>query len=332
MIAILSRVGVIGAGSMGTAVAQSLSREVGEVIVFGRRQETVDSINRSSYNTSYFPGLRLNPNIRARLMDDRSALRGCKTVIIAVPSSEVRPVVSTIRDELGGTTLVTVAKGLEYPSLRTMSEVILDETENPDVACFSGPTFADEVAYGHIAGATIGISDDPSLRVEMSDLFGGFILDFSDDIRAVELCGVLKNVYAIGTGMWDSVYGNHNEHYAFLNMCYKEMCTFLKAISYDEGIFTKFCCFGDFNLTANVDKSRNRTLGLMVGKKIVKTPYLGSGVTFEGSRSVKGILELAGNHDIDMPIARFVYDVLNGNNNVRESVGTLIRKAPRGGS
>lgn len=114
MIAILSRVGVIGAGSMGTAVAQSLSRKVGEVIVFGRRQETVDSINRSSYNTSYFPDLRLNPNIRARLMDDRSALRGCKTVIIAVPSSEVRPVVSTIRDELGGTTLVTVAKGLEY--------------------------------------------------------------------------------------------------------------------------------------------------------------------------------------------------------------------------
>ncbi|KDE55908.1 NAD(P)H-dependent glycerol-3-phosphate dehydrogenase, partial [Methanoculleus sp. MH98A] len=155
-----------------------------------------------------------------------------------------------------------------------------------------------------------------------------FVLDFSDDIRAVELCGVLKNVYAIGTGMWDSVYGNHNEHYTFLNMCYKEMCIFLRAISLDEGIFTKFCCFGDFNLTANVDKSRNRTLGLMVGKKIVKTPYLESGVTFEGSRSVKGIIELAENHDIDMPIARFVYDVLSGNNNVRESVDMLIRKAP----
>jgi len=323
----LSAVGVIGAGSMGTAIAQSISRRAGEVIVFGRRQEIVDSINTDNRNANYFPGLRLNPNIRARLMGDRLDTADCAVVIIAVPSSEVRSIVSAARDELTGKVLITVAKGLEYPSLKTMSEIIREETGNPNIACFSGPTFADEIAYGHIAGATIGAGDDPLLRRTMSKLFGEFILDFSDDIRAVELCGVLKNVYAIGTGMWDSVYSNHNEHYTFLNMCYKEMCTFLRAISLDKDIFTKFCCFGDFNLTANVDKSRNRTLGLMVGKKIVKTPYLESGVTFEGSRSVKGIIELAENHDIDMPIARFVYDVLSGNNNVRESVDTLIRKA-----
>ncbi|KLK87736.1 hypothetical protein SZ63_08935 [Methanoculleus sediminis] len=321
-------VGVIGAGSMGTAIAQSISRRAGEVIVFGRRQEVVDSINTDNYNKRYFPGLRLNPNIRARLMSDRLDIADCAAVIIAVPSSEVRAIVNATHDELTGKILITVAKGLEYPSLKTMSEIIREETGNPDLACFSGPTFADEIAYGHIAGATIGVDDDPLLRTTMSDMFSEFILDFSDDLRAVELCGVLKNVYAIGTGMWDSVYGNHNEHYTFLNMCYKEMCTFLKAISLDEDIFTKFCCFGDFSLTANVDKSRNRTLGLMVGKKIVKTPYLESGVTFEGSRSVKGIVELAKNHNIGMPIARFVYDVLSGNNNVRESVDTLIRKAP----
>ncbi|WP_301678188.1 NAD(P)H-dependent glycerol-3-phosphate dehydrogenase [Methanoculleus methanifontis] len=324
----ISKVGVIGAGSMGTAIAQSISRRAGEVIVFGRRQAVVDSINRDNCNSRYFPGLRLNPNIRARLMGDRLDVVDCAAVVIAVPSSEVRSIVSAAHEDLAGKFLVTVAKGLEYPSLKTMSEIIRDETGNPNMACFSGPTFADEIAYGHIAGATIGAGGDPSLRATISDLFGEFILDFSDDIRAVELCGVLKNVYAIGTGMWDSVYSNHNEHYTFLNMCYKEMCTFLRAISLDEGIFTKFCCFGDFNLTANVDKSRNRTLGLMVGKKIVKTPYLESGVTFEGSRSVKGIIELAENHDIDMPIARFVYDVLSGNNNVRESVDGLIRKAP----
>lgn len=322
----ISAVGVIGAGSMGTAVAQSISRRAGEIIIFGRRQEVVDSINTDNCNKRYFPGLRLNPNIRARLMNDRLDVADCAAVIIAVPSSEVRSIVNATHDELTGKILITVAKGLEYPSLKTMSEIIRDETGNPKIACFSGPTFADEIAYGHIAGATIGAGNDPLLRRTMSDLFGEFILDFSDDVRAVELCGVLKNVYAIGTGMWDSVYGNHNEHYTFLNMCYKEMCTFLKVISLDEGIFTKFCCFGDFNLTANVDKSRNRTLGLMVGKKIVKTPYLESGVTFEGSRSVKGIIELADNHSIDMPIARFVYDVLSGNNNVRESVDGLIRK------
>ncbi|WP_214084036.1 NAD(P)H-dependent glycerol-3-phosphate dehydrogenase [Methanoculleus sp.] len=322
----ISKVGVIGAGSMGTAVAQSISKRAGEIIIFGRKQEVVDSINNDRYNKNYFPGLHLNPNIRAMSMIDRPDIADCEAVIIAVPSSEVRSVVNATRDELAGQNLITVAKGLEYPSLKTMSEIILEEANNPDIACFSGPTFADEIAYGHIAGATIGIGDNPSLRTTMSSLFGEFILDFSDDIRAVELCGVLKNVYAIGTGMWDSVYSNHNEHYTFLNMCYKEMCIFLKAISFDEDIFTKFCCFGDFNLTANVDKSRNRTLGLMVGKNIIKTPYSESGVTFEGSKSVKGIIELADNHGVDMPIAKFVYGVLGGNNNVRKSVDILIRR------
>ena len=320
----ISRVGIIGAGSMGTALAQSISTWVEEVTLCGRRREVVDSVNNGQYNKNYFPGLRLNSNIRARLISNSLDLRDCEAIIIAVPSSEVRSVVNAICDELADTILITVAKGLEYPSLKTMSDIILEESKNPDIVSFSGPNFADEIAYGHIAGATIGTADI-SLRETMSDLFGGFILDFSDDVRAVELCGVLKNVYAIGTGMWDSVYSNYNEHYTFLNMCYKEMCSFLNVISHDKNIFTKFCCFGDFNLTANVDKSRNRTLGLMIGKNIIKTPYLDSSVTFEGSMSVKGIVKLADKHSIDMPIAKFVYDVLSGNNTIRKTADFLIK-------
>jgi glycerol-3-phosphate dehydrogenase (NAD(P)+) len=320
----IAKAGIIGAGSMGTALAQSISTRVEEVTLYGRRQEVVDSVNHDRCNKSYFPGLRLNPNIHAKSISNSLDLADCEAIIITTPSSEVRSVVSIIRDELADTILITVAKGLEYPSLKTMSDIILEESKNPDIVSFSGPNFADEIAYGHIAGATVGTADT-SLRATMSDLFGSFILDFSDDVRAVELCGVLKNVYAIGTGMWDSVYSNYNEHYTFLNMCYKEMCSFLNVISRDKNIFTKFCCFGDFNLTANVDKSRNRTLGLMIGKNIVKTPYLDSGVTFEGSKSVKGIIELADKHNIDMPIAKFVYDVLSGNNNIRKIADFLIK-------
>jgi len=320
----ISKIGIIGAGSMATALAQSVSTRAGEVVLYGRKQEVVDSINGDRYNKNYFPGLLLNPNISARLISNVHSITECDAIVIAVPSSEVRPVISAISDSLADKILITVSKGLEYPSLKTMSEIIFEESKNPNIVCFSGPTFADEIAYGHIAGATVGV-DDPSLRPTISDLFGGFVLDFSDDVRAVELCGVLKNVYAIGTGIWDSIYSNYNAHYTFLNLCYKEMCEFLRVISHDKNIFTKFCCFGDFNLTANVDKSRNRTLGLMIGKNIVKTPYLDSGVTFEGSKSVKGIVELADKHDIDVPIAKFVYDVLSGNNNVRKIADLLIK-------
>ncbi|WP_292517452.1 NAD(P)H-dependent glycerol-3-phosphate dehydrogenase [Methanoculleus sp.] len=320
----IGNVGIIGAGSMGTALAQSISRQAGEVTIYGRRQEVVDSINHDRSNTNYFPGLLLNPNIHARLIGDGADIQDCEVVIIAVPSSEVRSVIHTIRDNVRGAILVTVSKGLEYPSLKTMSEIISEETGNPEIASFSGPNFADEIAYGHIAGATVG-TDSPSVRAAISELFEEFTLDFSDDVRAVELCGVLKNVYAIGTGMWDSVYSNYNEHYTFLNICYKEMCSFLEVISRDKEIFTKFCCFADFNLTANVDKSRNRTLGLMVGKNIIKAPYFESGVTFEGAKSVKGILELANRQRINMPIATFVYEVLSGNNGLRKTADLLLK-------
>lgn len=319
----ISKIGVVGAGSMGTALAQNISNKTEEVVLYGRNQEVIDSINNDKCNENYFPGLVLNSNIHARLIDNKPSIMDCDGIIIAVPSSNVRSIVNAISYELADKVIITVSKGLEYPSLKTMSEAIFEESNNPNIVCFSGPNFADEIAYGHIAGATIGISD-PSLRKMVSDLFSGFILDFSKDIRAVELCGVLKNVYAIGTGMWDSVYSNYNEHYTFLNMCYKEMCAFLKVISYDNDIFTKFCCFGDFNLTANVDKSRNRTLGLMVGKNIIKTPYLESGVTFEGSKSVKGIIELANQHNVEIPIVNLVYDVLNGNSDLTKSIGVLI--------
>ena len=142
--------------------------QVEEVTLYGRRQEVVDSVNNARYNKNYFPGLRLNPNIRARLISNSLDLADCEAIIIAIPSSEVRSVVNTICDELADTILITVAKGLEYPSLKTMSDIILEESKNPDIVSFSGPNFADEIAYGHIAGATIGTAD-ASLRATMSD-------------------------------------------------------------------------------------------------------------------------------------------------------------------
>lgn len=316
-------VAIVGAGSMGTALAQCVSHNVPNVFLFARREEIVSSINTDRINIDYFPSLRLNENICGCCFNDFNKVDP-DIVIFAIPSGAVRDTVENYFSDLSGKVVISVVKGIEYPSLMTMTEIISKYSTCKDILSFSGPNFADEIAYGHIAGATVGTADT-SLRATMSDLFGRFILDFSDDVKAVELCGVLKNVYAIGTGMWDSVYSNYNEHYTFLNMCYKEMCSFLNVISHDKDIFTKFCCFGDFNLTANVDKSRNRTLGLMIGKKIVKTPYLDSNVTFEGSKSVKGVIELADKCNIDMPIAKFVYDILSGNDNIRKTADFLIK-------
>jgi glycerol-3-phosphate dehydrogenase (NAD(P)+) len=320
----ISNVGIIGAGSMGTAVAQNISYNVPEVFLYARKQEIVNSINKGRNNKNYFPNLVLRPNIHAKLISADSEFSDLETIIIAVPSGEVRRLINMLNGKLEKKTIFTISKGLDYPSLKTMSEIISNELNQTRIGCISGPNFADEIAYGHTAGVTIGFSD-PSIKEMASGLFKGFILDYSNDIRSVELCGALKNVYAIGVGIWDSVYCSHNEHYTFLNMCYKELCSVLKALSHDNDISSKFCCFGDFNLTANVDKSRNRTLGLMIGKKIIKTPDLESSIIFEGSKSVKGIIELGHQYNIEMPIANFVNNVLNHDHDPIISIHNLIR-------
>lgn len=317
------KVAVIGSGSMGTALAQHISHNVSNVFLFARREEVVSAINTKRYNIDYFPSLRLNENIRGYHFNDFHEV-DLDIVIFAIPSGAVRGAVRDYFSDLTDKVVISTAKGIDYPSLMTMTEIISENSTFKDILSLSGPNFADEIAYNHIAGATIGITN-PSLRPMVSELFRGFILDFSDDVKAVELCGVLKNVYAIGTGMWDSIYSNYNEHYTFLNICYKEMCNFLGVISCDKNIFTKFCCFGDYTLTANVDKSRNRTLGLMIGKNIIKTPYLESGITFEGSKSVRGIIELAHQHGIEMPIAQSVYDALNGNADPARIIHKIIQ-------
>ncbi|MEE9237232.1 MAG: NAD(P)H-dependent glycerol-3-phosphate dehydrogenase [Thermoplasmata archaeon] len=317
---------IIGAGSMGTALAQFISQNVREVFLFARRTEVVESINRERANKDYFPALRLRKNIRAFSMGELGNINEVQALILAVPSSSIREVADTLKEYPRDRIIISVAKGIEYPSLKTMSQVIAEETGNENVIAFSGATFADEIAYGRVAGVTLGIRNETPKPL-LTRMFDGFGLDYSRDIETVELCGVLKNVYAIALGMWDSVMGGHNGHYAFLTLCFKEMNDILRVISSDEEIATKFCCFGDLNLTCNVDKSRNRTLGLMLGKKLVLPGGVRASVVLEGVKSAKAIKEVASRHAVHAPIAGFVSEVLEGRTEIDEEIYRVFKVA-----
>jgi glycerol-3-phosphate dehydrogenase (NAD(P)+) len=318
----IENVSVIGPGSFGTAVAQLISQNVDEINLFGRNNGIINSINQNKINNVYHPLIKLNENIKAFQTSETKKIDDSDLVIFCVPSGSTRTVVKKLKRSLEDKVLISTAKGIEYPSLKYMTQVIEEETNNNTIFSLSGPTFADELIRNVLSGITLGINKS-SHKKKIMKLFQSpcILLDCSGDVEGVELCSILKNIYATAMGIFDSYFQGHNEHNALLNLCFKEMNHILNNSGHDD-LSDHFCAFGDLNLTANTDKSRNRTLGLMLGKNIRLDPK--STVTLESIRSVKAIKNKANDLSLETPIVNFVEDAFNENNNIRNSINQLI--------
>jgi len=322
------KVSIIGAGSYGTALAQVISYNVDQVFLLGRDKSIIDEINKNKVNKNYFPSLKLSNNIRAfQLFQDIECIKESDVIVFSLPSGVTREIAKKLASLISGKLIISTSKGIEYPSLNTMSQAIVKATGNKNIFCFSGPTFADELIKGFLSGFTIGAVDKEGKQIVTSILNSpNIICDFSDDIVGVELCGVLKNIYSISIGIFDSFSYSNNEHYAFLTLCFKEMNHIVDHVARDRDLIHKFCCFGDFNLTTNTDKSRNRTLGLMVGKGLLKLNEFNPSIIFEGIKSVKAIKKKSKQLGLKTPIVDFAHEALNSKKNVKVSINELLKE------
>jgi glycerol-3-phosphate dehydrogenase (NAD(P)+) len=322
------RVSVIGAGSFGTAIAQTISSSVSEVFLFGRDINVLRSINKHGVNQKYHPFIHLNPNIRASpISKNARLLQDSDLIVFSVPSGVTREVTRALSHYLEEATVISTAKGVECPSRYTMSKVITDETNNVQISSFSGPTFADELIQGVFSCATLGIDKQNDKNV-ITEAFGAqnLLLDSSHDVEGVELCGILKNIYAIATGIFDATVTGNNQHYAFLSLCFKEMGCILEKASSDRNLVSKFCAHGDLHLTANSDKSRNRILGFVVGKLGIAPKDVKSKAVVEGVKSAKALQKTSDLLGLDTPIISFVNSCFDDPTRVREYVKELLSK------
>ena len=308
------KVAVLGAGGFGTALAQTMAPGVATVTLVARSEDIVESINRRHRNRYYLPDVPLRANVSALALAGADAvLRDADVIAFCVPSSVTREVARDVAESVAGKIILSTAKGIAFPSLETMSEVIAAETAPEEIVTLSGPTFADELVRGFTSYATLG-GDGSTARKLAEELFGASNLhmDFCADRRGVEYCGILKNVFSIAVGIIDAFAQSNNTHFGFLNYCYKEMCRFLSVLCTDAAISQKFCAFGDFTLTASVDKSRNRTLGMMIGKNFIEVDQVKSGIIFEGSKSIHAIHKIAHDNGLNAPITGFVNGIFAG--------------------
>ena len=301
-------VGVIGAGTLGTAIAKTMSENVDELLLHVRKQELCDDINNTGYNTHYYPNNKLTENIKATT--DLADLKKCSIIFLAIPSSAFRTTLKELKEVLeGDTIIVTTAKGIEYPSLKSMGDLISEYFDENYVA-MSGPNFASEIMLNQPTITNIA-SRNPENSKKVKEVLNTkqFKVKIIDDIKGIELCGVLKNINAIANGICEGMNINENARYSILTRGFNDTIEIIEAIGGNSDTVHEYCGFGDLIMTSTSSESRNHTLGILYGQRLIIDEGA-SGIVFEGKNSILAVKAICENHNINSEIVNFVYDVI----------------------
>ena len=325
---------MLGAGSWGTALAQQLARSGSEVVLYAREAETVAGIRADRENAKYFPGHKLDSKIQS-VSDLGEAVKGSRVLVFAVPSTSMRSLAEQVARHLppgGSVKAISTAKGLEQGTLKRMSEVLTDVLGAAvPVGVLSGPSFALEVMEGKPTAVTIAAADS-QVTAELAAPFhhDQFRVYTSSDVIGVELGGVLKNIMAVAIGVVDGAGMGLNARAALITRGLAEMQRLVVALGGEPRTVTGLSGLGDLILTATGDLSRNRQVGLKLGRgEVLAEVVAGIGQRAEAVTAAPKALELARSRKIETPITEEVVRVLNGERTIAQSVRSLLSRAQR---
>jgi len=329
-----ARAAVIGAGSWGTALANLLAKKGTDTVLWSFEPEVAEAIGRDHVNPRYLEGVALHPSLRATA-DLAESLRGASLVVSVSPSHVVRRVMADAAPHLEpGALVVSASKGIENDSLQTMDEV-LAEVLPADAArtstYLSGPSFALEVAREHPTAVTIASASEPAaLRAQEAFQTAYFRVYTSRDVRGVELGGSLKNVIAIAAGIVDGLGFGNNTRAALITRGLAEIARLGVAAGAEPRTFAGLAGMGDLILTCTGALSRNRTVGMELGKGRPLDEVLGGMVAVaEGVRTTRSARDLARKLGIEMPIVDAVHAVLFEGLDARRALQELMLREPK---
>ena len=281
------KITILGGGSFGTALAcQIAENENNQVTLLVRNEEISEEINREHVNSKYFPNKRLPHNLKAST--DLSILGNAELIFLAVPTKSIPQIIDTLKKYLKPESLVVnVAKGL-FDEGKTIVEYLREVLEFENIITLKGASFSVEMINSAPTLVTLGFENKAQLiKVETAFSKTNIYLDFTTDIRGVELLSALKNIYAILLGHIDAKYNAANTRFLFLTKAFSEIKIILKAMGGKPETMDLSCGIGDISLTALNDLSRNRTLGLLIGKGFYNPSFQDNSVVLEGIKTLK---------------------------------------------
>ena len=324
----MKRIGIIGAGAWGTALAMVARHAGRDVVIQAREPDVAAAINASHENPVYLPGVALDPAIRATT-DIVQAAAGADAVLLSVPSQFMRAAIGGLKGVLGdGVPAVICAKGIEQASHALMSEIVEDVLPATPVAVLSGPTFAAEVAADLPAAVTVACADaDMALRLSEALGTPRFRTYRSVDLIGAQLGGAVKNVLAIGCGIVEGRGLGDNAGAALITRGLAEIVRLGTAKGAKAETLMGLCGIGDLVLTCNAMQSRNFSLGVGLGRGETLDQILSARTSVaEGVSNASSVCELAGTLNIEMPICRAVDDILNHGADIDATIAGLLSR------
>ena len=309
----MQKIGVIGAGSWGTAMAIAAGRAGRKVSIWALEADVVNEINETHENKTFLSGIKLDPAITATT--DIGEALDVDAVLMVAPAQHVRAVCEMAKDSWKpGTPIILCSKGVEKNTLLLMSEIAKEILgDGAPIAILSGPTFAKEVANGLPSAVTLACAD-AELGQQLVDAMASktFRPYYSNDIIGAQLGGAIKNVLAIACGIVEGRGLGNNARAALITRGLAEIARLGKVLGADPMTLMGLSGLGDLTLTCNAMQSRNFSLGyeLGQGKKLAEVLSERNTVA-EGVPSSTSVVELAQKNQVDMPICQAVYAILN---------------------
>lgn len=304
------RIGVLGGGAWGTALAQVAARGGEPVTLWAREDDVVASINAEHENRAFLPGVKLSPTVRAT--GDLAALDDADALLVVVPAQFIRSVL--VETPVGGRPLILCAKGIEAGTQKLVAEIARELHPDAPVAVLSGPTFAHEVAKGLPTAVTLACEDD-GLREALGERLAGpaFRTYGSSDVAGAEIGGAVKNVLAIACGVVEGAGLGLNARAALIARGFAEMTRFGVARGGRPETLAGLSGLGDLVLTCSSTNSRNFSLGVGLGQGKAAAALLADRRSVaEGAATAPVLREAAAAAGVEMPVTAAVCDLIEG--------------------
>ncbi|MGG3801072.1 NAD(P)H-dependent glycerol-3-phosphate dehydrogenase [Metabacillus fastidiosus] len=327
----MEKIGVLGAGSWGTALSIVLADNGHEVRLWGHREQLIKEINETRKNEKYLPGVELPESITGYTHLEET-LSDVKTIVLAIPTKALREVLKQVSNIVKEPiTIVHVSKGIEPDTLLRISEIIEQEMPDDklkDVVVLSGPSHAEEVSLRQITTVTSSSKNMDAAKY-VQDLFmnQNFRVYTNPDIIGVEIGGALKNIIALCAGITDGLGYGDNAKAALMTRGLAEIARLGSKMGGNPLTFSGLTGIGDLIVTCTSVHSRNWRAGNLLGKGQNLDEVLNNmGMVVEGVRTTKAAYQLAEKYDVQMPITEALYNVLFNGKKAKEVVDSLMAR------
>ena len=326
----LISIGVVGAGAWGTTIAELLSKNNLEVLLWAKEKSVSHNINSKNINNIFLPGIKLSKKIKATSsLDD---LKNVDFLFIVVPVQFISNILKSLKKVISNEcTIINASKGIDVKSLSIVGDITKKIFPRNKIAILSGPNFAKEIALGNPTASLIAAHNIKHAKV-ISDLISSnyFRPYLSNDVVGAQVCGAMKNIYAIGCGIIVGKKFGENAVASIISRSFSEIKLVCLKLGGNKDTLMGLSGIGDLFLTCSSTKSRNFSLGLDLAKgKNLKSILKSKKTVAEGVYTSKAIKKLSTNLKISLPLNDAIYKILYKNKDIDKVINELLSRPIR---